>query len=194
MVDNLTIVLPLQLILFQILFLLVAIALEARVLHRRLNLTRKTSVQYATSLNLWSVVLGWLTFLVLETLLPQFLRIQIVNFIFFDHPLGSQLDTPNPQLISIGIMIFFFSFIVKIIGFELIKQWIHDKPEQFEMSSDISNKRPGLFNQPKRKITNPKPNPAFALLLANAYSYSAILLILVLRFMDLNILGLNTLF
>ena len=194
MVDNLTIVLPLQLILFQILFLLVAIALEARVLHRRLNLTRKTSVQYATSLNLWSVVLGWLTFLVLETLLPQFLRIQIVNFIFFDHPLGSQLDTPNPQLISIGIMIFFFSFIVKIIGFELIKQWIHDKPEQFEMSSDISNKRPSLFKQPKRKITQPKPNPAFTLLLANAYSYSAILVILVLRFMDLNILGFNTLF
>jgi len=194
MVDNITIVLPLQLILFQILFLLVAIALEARVLHRRLNLTRKTSVQYATSLNLWSVVLGWLTFLVLETLLPQFLRIQIVNFIFFDHPIGSQLDRPNPQLISIGIMIFFFSFIIKIIGFELIKQWIHDQPEQFEMSSDISNKRPGLFNQPKRKITNPKPNPAFALLLANAYSYSAILLILVLRFMDLNILELNTLF
>jgi hypothetical protein len=194
MVDNLTIVLPLQLILFQILFLLVAIALEARVLHRRLNLTRKTSVQYATSLNLWSVVLGWLTFLVLESLLPQLLRIQIVNFIFFDHPLGSQLNTPNPQLISIGIMIFFFSFIIKIIGFELIKQWIHDQPEQFEMSSDISNKRPGLFNQPKRKITNPKPNPAFALLLANAYSYSAILLILVLRFMDLNILELNTLF
>ncbi|MEQ9001492.1 MAG: hypothetical protein RID53_33950 [Coleofasciculus sp. B1-GNL1-01] len=194
MVDNLTIVLPLQLILFQILFLLVAIALEARVLHRRLNLTRKTSVQYATSLNLWSVVLGWLTFLVLETLLPQFLRIQIVNFIFFDHPLGSQLDTPNPQLISIGIMIFFFSFIIKIIGFELIKQWIHDKPEQFEMSSDISNKRPSLFKQPKRKITQPKPNPAFTLLLANAYSYSAILLILVLRFMDLNILGFNTLF
>jgi hypothetical protein len=194
MVDNLTIVLPLQLILFQILFLLVAIALEARVLHRRLNLTRKTSVQYATSLNLWSVVLGWLTFLVLESLLPQLLRIQIVNFIFFDHPLGSQLNTPNPQLISIGIMIFFFSFIIKIIGFELIKQWIHDQPEQFEMSSDISNKRPGLFNQPKRKITNPKPNPAFALLLANAYSYIAILLILVLRFMDLNILELNTLF
>ncbi|MEQ8539755.1 MAG: hypothetical protein RIB93_20170 [Coleofasciculus sp. D1-CHI-01] len=194
MVDNLTIVLPLQLILFQILFLLVAIALEARVLHLRLNLTRKTSVQYATSLNLWSVVLGWLTFLVLETLLPQFLRVQIVNFIFFDHPLGSQLNTPNPQLISIGIMIFFFSFIIKIIGFELIKQWIHDQPEQFEMSSDISNKRPGLFNQPKRKITNPKPNPAFALLLANAYSYSAILLLLVLRFMDLNILELNTLF
>jgi len=194
MVDNLTIVLPLQLILFQILFLLVAIALEARVLHRRLNLTRKTSVQYATSLNLWSVVLGWLTFLVLETLLPQFLRIQIVNFIFFDHPLGSQLNTPNPQLISIGIMSFCFSLIIKIIGFELIKQWIHDQPEQFKMSSDISNKRPSLFNQPKRKITNPKPNPAFALLLANAYSYIAILLILVLRFMDLNILELNTLF
>jgi hypothetical protein len=194
MIDNITIVLPLQLILFQILFLLVAIALEARVLHRRLNLTRKTSVQYATSLNLWSVVLGWLTFFVLESLLPQLLRIQIVNFILFDHPIGSQLDTPNPQLISIGIVIFFFSFTIKIIGLEIINKWIHDQPEQFKMSSDVSNKRPSLFNQPKRKITQPKPNPAFAVLLANAYSYSAILLILILRFMDLNVLELNTLF
>jgi hypothetical protein len=151
-------------------------------------------VQYATSLNLWSVVLGWLTFFVLESLLPQLLRIQIVNFILFDHPIGSQLDTPNPQLISIGIVIFFFSFTIKIIGLEIINKWIHDQPEQFKMSSDVSNKRPSLFNQPKRKITQPQPNPAFAVLLANAYSYSAILLILILRFMDLNVLELNTLF
>ncbi|MFP4099829.1 filament integrity protein FraC [Coleofasciculus sp.] len=195
MIDSITIVLPLQLILFQVLFLLVAIALESRVFHRRLKLTRKNSVQYATSLNLWSVVIGWLIFLILAGLLPQFLRIQIVSFIFFDHPIGSQLDKADPRIISIGIVIFFFSFLVKVIGFEFIKIWIHDQPEQFDTSSDISNKRPSLLNQPKRKITKKyKPNPAFAVLLANAYSYSAILLLLVLRFMDVNILNLNTAF
>ncbi|MFP4124483.1 filament integrity protein FraC [Coleofasciculus sp.] len=186
------IVLPLQLIVFQVLFLLVAIALESRVFHRRLKLTRKNSVQYATSLNLWSVVIGWLIFLILETLLPQFLRIQIINFIFFDQPIGSQLNEADPRIIFIGIVIFFFSFIVKIIGFEFIKIWIHDQPNQFSTSSDISNKRPSLFSQPKRKITQYQPNPAFAVLLANAYSYSAILLLLVLRFMDVNDLNLNS--
>ncbi|MEQ9622448.1 filament integrity protein FraC [Coleofasciculus chthonoplastes] len=193
-VDNITLVLPLQLILFQVLFLLVTIALESRVFHRRLNLTRKNSVQYATSLNLWSVVIGWLTFLILGTSLPQVLQIQIVSFIFFDHPIGSQLDKADPRIIFIGIVIFFFSFLIKIIGFELIKIWIHEQPEQFDTSSDVSNKRPRLFNQPKRKITRNKPNPALAVLLANAYSYSAILLLLVLRFMDVNVLNLNIAF
>lgn len=194
MINSINIVLPLQLILFQILFLFVAIALEASVFHRRLQLTRKTSVQYATSLNLWSVVIGWLAFYSLENILPQFLQIQIISFIFFDHPLGSSFNQADPKIISIGIVIFFFSFIIKIIGFELIRLWIHDNPDQLNMSSNASKKRPGLLNQPKRKITKPTPNPALAVLLANAYSYSAILLILVLRFMDLNIFQLNTLF
>lgn len=180
------IVLPLQLILFQILFLLVAIALEARVLHQRLKLTRKTSMQYATSLNLWSVVIGWLTFLFLATLLPRFLQNQIVSFIFFDHPIGSSLDQANPLIISLGICIFFFTFIIKLLGLELLRIWIHDKPEQLTTNSNLSNKRPSLLNSPKRKITQSKPNPAFAVLLANAYSYSAILLILVLRFLEFN--------
>jgi hypothetical protein len=186
------IVLPLQLIVFQVLFLLVAIALESRVFHRRLKLTRKNSVQYATSLNLWSVVIGWLIFLILESLLPQFLRIQIISFIFFDQPIGSPLNEADPRIIFIGIVIFFFSFFVKILGFEFIKIWIHNQPNPFSTSSDISNKRPSLFSQPKRKITQYKPNFAFAVLLANAYSYSAILLLLVLRFMDVNDLNLNS--
>lgn len=180
------IILPLQLILFQVLFLLVAIVLEARVFHRRLKLTRKTSVQYATSLNLWSVVIGWISFLFIEPLLPNTLQNEIVSFIFFNHPIGSELDEANFQILITGIIIFSFAFIVKLLGFSFIKNWIHDNPEPFNGSSDLSNKRPSVLNPYKRKITKPKPNPAFALLLANAYSYSAILLILVLRFLEFN--------
>ncbi len=180
------IVLPLQLIVFQVLFLLVAIALESRVFHRRLKLTRKNSVQYATSLNLWSVVIGWIIFLFLEPLLPKFFQNEIVSFIFFNHPIGSELDEANPQILIAGIIIFFFAFLIKLLGFAFIENWIHDNPAQFKVSSELSNKRPTLLNPSKRKITKPKPNPALALLLANAYSYSAILLILVLRFLEFN--------
>lgn len=177
-------VLPLQLILFQLLFLLVAIALEAMVFHQRLHLTRKTSVEYATSLNLWSVVIGWLFFLLIENFSPKSLQAQIVSYIFFDHPIYNQLEKLDFIIISIGIIIFFFSFIIKMLGFELIKIWIHDHPEQFESNPEALQKRPRLLNRDKIKKTKPKPNPAFAVLVANAYTYSAILFLLVLRFME----------
>ena len=75
-------VLPLQTYLFQALFLLVAIALEASVLQRRLYLTRRTSVEYAISINLLTTVIGWLAFFLVQNLLPQPIKDQIISYIF----------------------------------------------------------------------------------------------------------------
>ncbi|NJR39502.1 MAG: hypothetical protein HC781_12655 [Leptolyngbyaceae cyanobacterium CSU_1_4] len=87
-------VVPLRAIAFQIVFLLMAIAIEATVLHKQLNIPPKQSIQFAASINLLTTVAGWLvTFLLLGTslslptpLLTE-LKIALMNFIFLTNGL-----------------------------------------------------------------------------------------------------------
>jgi hypothetical protein len=76
-------VLPLRAIVFQCLLLLVAIALEAQVLRKQLQLGYQPSIRYAASLNLLTVVLGWMAFFSVESLLPDDLRTQLISYVLF---------------------------------------------------------------------------------------------------------------
>lgn len=50
-------VLPLRAVMFQILFLLVAIAVESFIFKKKLHLSGRTSIEYATSINLFSTII-----------------------------------------------------------------------------------------------------------------------------------------
>ncbi|MBE9127500.1 MULTISPECIES: filament integrity protein FraC [unclassified Coleofasciculus] len=186
-------VLPLEMILFQVLFLLVAIALEARVLHRKLKFTRKTSVEYATSINLFATVFGWLTFFALAKLLPGLVKAQLVSYIFFDRFIGPQPDRWNSLVVLVGTAIFFFTFFIKLLGLQLLKAWLKASADELKPAPKLLNqRRPGLINRQEAvKTSHFDQNPALAILLANAYSYSTILLILLLRFFQFSTIQFN---
>lgn len=177
-------VFPLRTILFQLLFLLVAIALEARVLHQRLRISRKTSVEYATSINLLAAVTGWLCFFVAQSLLPQPLRTQIISYIFFDRLPTSQVQSFNLMIPLTGIGIFFFAFIIKLKGLELLQALIQSSQEKQRLDQPDPQGQPALADRLNRAISHTDTNQATAVLLANAYSHSAILLLLFLRFLQ----------
>ena len=179
-------VLPIEMILFQFIFLLVAIALEARVLHRKLRIGRKTSVEYAMSMNLLAAGIGWSSFFAFQNFLPQTLKTQLLSYIFFDRPIGALPTEWNSAIVSIGVVIFFATFIIKLIGLQLLEVALENTSSQVTPASKEFRKRPGLINRHDRVIARQQPNPALAVLLANAYSYSAILLLLVLRFLQFN--------
>lgn len=181
-------VLPIQTILFQVLFLLVAIALEARVLHRRLSITRKTSVEYATSINLLAAIVGWLSFFILQNRLPQQLKDQIISYIFFDRLLGSQPENLHLLIAAAGSFIFFSAFLIKLKGLQLLEAGLQSSPE-VQLSPTLDKRRRSVFSDRlEQAILRTDPNQATTILLANAYSHSAILLLLFLRFLQLNIL------
>lgn len=184
-------VLPLEMYLFQGIFLMVAIALEARVFHRRLYLPRRTSVEYATSINLLATVLGWLAFFGLQNLLPLPLKDQIISYIFFDRFLGSQPESFYLTIISTGIVIFFAAFLIKLKGLQLLEAFLERAPEN-QNSLDLQppklphhRRRQGLSDRLDQTVSRRDPNQATAVLLANSYSHSAILLLLFLRFLQL---------
>ena len=185
-------VLPVQTYLFQTLFLLVAIALEARVLHRRLYLPRRTSVEYATSINLLATVIGWLAFFLLQNLLPQPLKDQIISYIFFDRFLLPQPESFYLMLASVGVVIFFSAFLIKLQGLQLLEALLDrsTKPQsdvQVQSSMLLRNRRrQRLSERLGQAVSRNEPNQAAVVLLANAYSHSAIVLILVLRFLQVH--------
>lgn len=168
-------VFPLQTILFQSLFLLVAIAVEGFILHKQLNLTRKTSIEYATSINLFTTILGWVGFFYFYPLLPKGLKAQVVSYIFFDRFLDYQ---DNSIIILAAIGTFFVNFFTKFQALRLLEILL-------EVPTAISQQaRKSLFGKNQGSVSNlsgSNSSQASVILLATACSHSVILLILVLR-------------
>lgn len=203
-------VLPLRAIAFQILFLLVAIAVEASVFHRLLKTDPKQSILYASSINLFCTVLGWIVFFLIFNAeevssgsTSQF-EIDMMNFIFFDR-WSRQTAT---SLILICFVTFFASFGAKELGL-ISLQWLlkagikqeekkeekkeKKKETEEESTEDLTEQKPSLrtpvirvlrrssrLGQPQ--VGEKTPSQLRAVLFANAWSYSAILAILLLRF------------
>lgn len=174
--------------LFQSVFLLVAIALEARVLYQRLYLTRRRSVEYATSINLFAAVVGWLAFFLIQGFLPLPIKSELVSFIFFDRFLSPFPESFYLMLASTGVVVFFSAFLIKLKGLQLLEALLERTPKEQSNPEQIISTRnrlkKSLPERLERAVTRTDPNQATAILLANVYSHSAIALLLALRFIQ----------
>ncbi len=176
-------ILPLRMVTFQILFLLVAVALEAGILRQRLRLGFQTSVQYALVTNLAAIVCGWLAFLILEPLMPLEIEAQIINYVLFNQLLLNGWTTEiGAILFGIGLIAFFGTFFIKAKGIEF-----------FLRSDDawgpLTKKGPRLPRDERYArargtgLEVGQSNARFidTMIQANAASFSAILLLILLR-------------
>jgi hypothetical protein len=171
-------VMPLRAIAFQCLFLLLAIAIEAAVLREALKLPYRKSVEYAASINLLSTAVGWLIFFSLEPLVPLNLKFQLINCIFFDQWSSSIAA----WVILAGFATFFISFLVKLSGLDLLRLLLQDKAEKEpEQETQVEKSRRYQNTVRARKNAREGPSRANAVLIANALSYTAILLVLFIR-------------
>jgi hypothetical protein len=108
-------VLPLRAIASQILLLLVSVAIESTVFHRRLAISRRASVQYALVTDLLCIILGWIGFFILvDTFETHPWVIQVMGYLFT----GEFVRRPGREgiesvLAIATIIIFFASFFIK---------------------------------------------------------------------------------
>ncbi len=165
-------VLPLKAILFQLLFVVLAIAIEAIVLQRYLGIGRKTSIQYTATANLLSTVVGWFIFFVAAPLLPPDWQLQLVNFVFFD------LTNNTPILVGLAFLTFLGTFVVKLQSLQWLDLILENKKPDEAEAKDVAKFR-GRSGQ--RQAFANVPSRALAVLWANAASFSAIALIIALR-------------
>ena len=173
-------VLPLRAIVFQVLLMLVAIALEAGILRQRLRLKFQDSIRYAATLNLFATGIGWIFFLGLEPLAPPPLRTQIMSYILFGRFYRNELlGTLTPIIIALGLGAFFATFGLKLKGLEWLTQ-ILGCPIAPTKGPDLAQ-RPSLKDRSASTNATVSPPYPLAVLHANALSFSAILLLLLLR-------------
>jgi hypothetical protein len=166
---------PLGAILFNFLFLLVAIPIEAYVFYKRLKFDRKTSTFYAISVNLFSSAIGWFLFFVLEPILPIYFKAELINFVFFNI-----FKSANTQslLILTAFIIFFTTILMKSFLLQLFV---------FLLSENMGKKKDTLESPQRlqwRMATRARfqsTNLVTTTLIANSLSYTAITLILLIR-------------
>lgn len=180
-------ILPLKTITFQLLFLLVAVAIEAGILRQQLRLGFKTSVQYTLVVNLAAVVAGWLAFLVIEPLSPPPLKSQIISYVLFDRLLLNGWTAQiGGALFAIALVAFFVTFFIKAKGLELLMRadgvWkvptVTTKTAKALIPRDQRYARARLGRTEARQEDSRLTD---AVIQANAASFSVILLLLVLR-------------
>jgi hypothetical protein len=166
-------VLPLRAIVFQLLFMFMAIAIEAAVLNQRLNLGHKVSMQYAATVNLLSTVVGWMVLFAVEPWLPTEARELLIEYVFFG------IRSIPSTVIVVGFAMFILTFALKLQGIEFLETLLEKStkpvPKDFE---------PGKFRGRKRqtdRMFNNEPNRPLAVLWANAFSFTAIITILAIR-------------
>lgn len=175
-------VLPLRAIVFQCLFLLIAIALEAFVFYRTLSLDYKTSMQYAISVNLLSTFIGWLCFFVGQPLLPITWRVQLISFIFFEHFYADpMLLNVAPVLVFLTLAMFLGTFLIKLKGLDFLDFLLEKNPKPEAAIEERSTRFRGRQGQLVGFRANSK---IYAVLVANASSFSAILLLLFFRLVE----------
>lgn len=166
---------PVGTILFNLLFLLIAIPIEGYVYHKRLNFDKKTSIFYAIAVNCFSGVIGWVVFFFVEPLLAVSLKAELIGYIFFN---SFRASNSQGLLIFVTFIIFFATFIMK---FFLLRIFV------FALSEDIGKKpeepQPGQRNRNRfiSKINFQDTNLVTTTLIANSLSYTAITAILLLR-------------
>ncbi|QHG19436.1 filament integrity protein FraC [Nostoc sp. ATCC 53789] len=165
---------PIGGILFDFLFVLIAIPIEAYLLHYRLKFDKKTSTFYAISINLFSSVIGWFIFFVSEPMLPIQMRAELINYMFFNN-----FKSPNTQafLIFTAFIIFFATFLMKFFILKVLLLSLNEQlfKKEEEAEAPISQRRRWrTFGNLKFQSNN----LIITVLIANSLSYSAITLIL----------------
>ncbi|MBE9036681.1 filament integrity protein FraC [aff. Roholtiella sp. LEGE 12411] len=174
MLENLTIptIFPIGAILFDFLFILIAIPIEAYVFSKRLKFDKKTSTFYAISMNLFSSVLGWFIFFLSEPILPIQLKSELISYVFFNNFKSSSAQT---FLILTAFIIFFATFLMKFFLLRILLLSLTEKPWQREEENKTSQRRKWRrFSSAKLQNTN----LATTTLIANSLSYSAITIVL----------------
>ncbi|BAZ07657.1 filament integrity protein FraC [Calothrix sp. NIES-3974] len=167
---------PLGAILFNFLFFTVAIPIEAYILNYRLRFDKRTSIFYSIFINLFSGVVGWIAFFLIEPRLSTEQRSELINYVFFNR--FTQQNIVLPYIFMIALIIFFATFFLKYgllqVAIFSLREPSESKPEPLPYTQRRSNRR-------NLRLRLQKTSVFTTTLFANALSYAGILGILLFR-------------
>ena len=172
-------ILALRAIVFQFLFLAVAIVIETIVLHKTLRLDYKISAQYAFTINLLSVFVGWIVFFNVQPLIPEDLRPQIISILLFEQLSPEIWQRTASTFLFIGLGVFLATFFLKFQGLRLLKLLL-ERTEKNDESEEMVRR----FLRQKQSFKFRRNSEIYAVFVGNSCSFSAILFLLLIRLFE----------
>ncbi len=168
-----TLILPFRTMVLQGLLLIVATAIEAAVIHNRLGISKRGSVQYALALNLTSTVIGWTLLFTLEPFLSEPWRLNLMSYVLFNRSFGPVSSASTLMVVGLFGM-YLGTFLIETQAMNiLLRIWAPPIPRQEYDTSEVK------YNRTQRyKSSWTARFRSNALLRANAISYTAILVLL----------------
>ena len=171
-------VFPFGVILFDFLFLLIAIPIEGYIFNKRLRFDKKTSIFYAISINVFSNAIGWIIFFLLEpTNFFNDYKVQLISFLLYNRLEGNMYG----GIVMSAFTIFFGTLMVK---FVLLKLFVIALSDPGEKKSEQEQLESAIFGRKSRrgyKKTWQSTSLFTTTLIANSLSYSAITLVVIFR-------------
>lgn len=169
---------PTGIIVFDFLFLLVAIPVEAYILNKKLKFDKRTSSFYAIAMNVFSNVIGWIIFFFLEqSSVFDSYKVDIINYILYNRFSA----TLSGSIVLAGFITFFGTLIVKFLLLKLLIISLSNpgdkKPEPEPESSVLLMRR----SRRGKKMAWQSTSLLTTTLLGTAFSYTAITVVIVLR-------------
>lgn len=169
-------VLPIPIIVFQLLALLLSIAIEAYIFSRQLVLTHRECIQYSAAINLLSAIAVWLFGFVMQALMPPSAKLQLISYIL----LGRFYNIENQTLFNFVIVLlllflFFLVCFVEFKGLDFLEMIFSDWPELATTEERIQ-----FWQRLMIAVTYTDPEKITAIFWANAASNSVILLVLLI--------------
>ena len=173
-----TYLIPLKVISTQALLLLFVIAIESVVLRQRLKFSPRKSVEFATSLNLLSLVVGWLLFFTGLAVLENGPYLEAVERSLIDlFFLNGRLPNAFTWIVLAGFGTFVIAVIIEMVGFIQLEQL---RGERKEIEVLYGNRKPRFPMGYRREKASERSEakPMGTILVANATSYSLMLIVL----------------
>ncbi len=82
----------LPVIIWQSLYLIIAIAWDTFLFYQQLRVGRKISIEYARTLNLFNIVIWWMLFFIIRPFISQTRELNLINILFFSRPFNQEYD------------------------------------------------------------------------------------------------------
>lgn len=167
-------ILPITIIAFQIIALLISIAIEAYFLHKRLNWPRQQSAQYASAANLIAYVILWLLLFLFEGQLPQWLRFKIIRVILFSGPFESVDDLPFDPVFVLGLILtYVLVCFIKVKVLDILK--VASQPLADLTEAEMIEATPSFWLRVRLAFSQEDEDKNRTVFLANLFSFAAVL-------------------
>lgn len=168
------IVLPV--IFWQSLFLLIATAWDTFLFYRQLRVSRKTAIEYARTLNLFTLVASWMFFFLITPFLSQATELKMISLLFFSRPFNMQPGELQVSFVWCFLIVVAATTVMKFSGMRVLQSLLGNfSPASKNITHQKLDRKP-LFTFTSELsivfLSNVLINATIALLLFIRFIYS----------------------